>query len=95
MIMLSMDGPNTNWRVYENLKSHLTEKKFLQIIDVRSYGLHVVDGAFHTGEKTNGWKFEKVLNAIWQLINDSSARRDLYIQLKTSDVFQLMFFQTR
>ena len=26
VIMLSMDGPNSNWKVYENLKSHCTEK---------------------------------------------------------------------
>lgn len=29
MIMLSMDGQNTSWKVYENLKFHRTEKEFL------------------------------------------------------------------
>ena len=32
---------------------------------------------------------------MWKLFNDSPARRDLYIQLNTSDVFPLMFCQTR
>ena len=56
MIMVSMDGPNTNWKVYENLKSHRTEKEFPQIIDVGSCGLHVVHRTFQTGMKANGWK---------------------------------------
>ena len=45
MVMLSMDGPNTNWKVYENLKSHRTEKELPQIINVGSCGLHVVHGS--------------------------------------------------
>ena len=45
--------------------------------------------------KATGWKLEKVLKAMWKLFNDSPARRDLYIQLNTSDVFPLMFCQTR
>jgi hypothetical protein len=95
MVMLSMDGSNTNWKVYENLKSHRTEKEFPQIIDVGSCGLHVVHGAFQTGVKATGWKLEKVLKSMWKLFNDSPARRDLYIQLNTSNVFPLMFCQTR
>ena len=94
MVMLSMDGPNTNWKVYENLKSHRTEKELPQIINVGSCGLHIVHGAFQTGVKATGWKSEKVLKAMWKLFNDSPARRDLYIQLNTSDVFPLMFCQT-
>ena len=54
MIMLSIDGPSTNWKVYENLKYHRTEKEFPQIVDVGSCGLHVVHGAFQTGMKANG-----------------------------------------
>ena len=54
----------------------------------------MVHGAFQTGMRTNGWKLEKVSKAMWQLFNDSPARRDLYIQLNTSDVFPLLFCQT-
>ena len=59
--MLSMDGPNTKWKVYENLKSHGTEKEFFQIMDVGLCGLRVVHGAFQAGMKANEWKLEKVL----------------------------------
>ena len=95
MVMLSMDGPNTNWKVLDKLKSHRMENELPQIVDVGSCGLHVVHGAFQTGVKATGWNLEKVLKAMWKMFNDSPARRDLYIQLNTSDVFPLMFCQTR
>lgn len=55
----------------------------------------MVHGAFQTGVKATGWKLEEVLKAMWKLFNDSPARRDLYIQLSKSDVFPIMFCQTR
>ena len=84
MIMLSMDGPNTNWKFYEVLKSQCTEKEFPQITDVGSCGLHLVHGAFQTCMKANDWKSENILKA-W---------RDLYLQMSILDVFPLRFCQT-
>lgn len=95
MLMLSMDGPNTNWKVLECLKTYRAENELPQVLEVGSCGLHVVHGAFKTGVKATGWNLEKVLKAMWKLFNDSPARRDLYIQLNTSTVFPLMFCQTR
>ena len=34
------------------------------LMEAGSSGLHVVHGAFHTGMKASGWKFEKVLKAM-------------------------------
>ena len=69
MVMLSMDGPNTNWKVHKKLKSHCTEKEFPQIIEVGSCGLHVVHGTFQTGVRVTDWNLEKVLKAMWKLFN--------------------------
>ena len=54
----------------------------------------MVHGTFQIGIKTNVWKMEKVLKSM-KLFNNYPARRDLYIQLNTSDLFPLMFCQTR
>ena len=59
------------------------------LIDVGSSGLHVVNGAFHTGMKANGWKFEKVLKAMWKLFNNFPARINLYIQMKHFRCFSI------
>ena len=101
MIVLSMDGPNTSSKVYENFewdfklrKNYLCWERITQNYWCCPCGLHVVHAALQTGMKLNGWKLEKVLKAMWKLFNDSPAWRDLYIQLNTSNVLPLMFCQT-
>ena len=47
------------------------------------------------GVKATGWELGRVLKAMWKLLSDSPARRDLYINLTRSDNFPLMFCQTR
>lgn len=95
MIMISMDGPNTNWVVLDKMKAHRDANEIPQIMDVGSCGLHIVHGAFQTGIKATEWQLDKVLMAMWKLFNDSPARRDIYIQLNQTAIFPLMFCKTR
>ena len=74
MIMLSMDGPNTNWEVLNKVKDHRNKNDLPQIMDVGSCGLHVVHGAFNSGVKATGWQLEKILKNMWKLFNDSPPR---------------------
>ena len=48
MIMLLMDGPNTNW-VLNKVKDHRNKNELPQIMNFGSCGLHVVHDAFKTG----------------------------------------------
>ena len=95
MTMLSMDGPHTNWKVLDLLKNYRDHNEFPQVLDVGSCGLHIVHGAFQTGVKASGWNIDKLLKAMWRFFIDSPARRDLYIQMNKTDLFPLMFCQTR
>ena len=74
MIMLPMDGPNTNWEVLNKVKDHRNKNDLPQIMDVGSCGLHVVHGAFNSGVKATGWQLEKILKTMWELFNDSPPR---------------------
>ena len=85
MLQLSMDGPNTNWKVFELLFSYRNEKEWSNLLNLGSCGLHIVHGAFQTGIKATNWEVEKVLKAMFKLFHDSPARRDLYIKIMTSD----------
>ena len=77
------------------LKNHRDHNEFPQVFDVGSCGLHIVHGAFQTGVKVFGWNLDKVLKAMWRFFNDTSARRDIYIQMNNTDLFPLVFCQTR
>ena len=50
MLQLSMDGRNTNWRVFDILNSFRGE----------SCGLHTIHGAFQTRVKAAKWDIEKL-----------------------------------
>ena len=89
-----MDGHNTNWTILNKVKDHWNKNELHQIMNVGLRGLHVVHGAFKTGAEATGWQLEEILKAMQKLLNDSPARRDLYIKLNQTDEFPLMFCST-
>ena len=44
-----------------------------------SCGLHVTHGAFKTGFKKTNWNIIDILKAMHRLVQDSPARRDMYL----------------
>ena len=86
-----MDGPNTNWKVFELLFSYRNEKEWSNLLNLGSFGVHSVHGTFRTDIKTTNWEVEKVLKAMFKLFHDSPARRDLYIQVTENDKFPLRY----
>ena len=91
MLQMSMDGPNTNWKVFELLFSYRNEKEWSNLLNLGSCGLHIVHGAFQTGIKATNWEVEKVLKAMFKLFHDSPARRDLYIKVTENEEFPLRY----
>ena len=89
-----MDGPNTNWLVFERLHTHRDESEQLLLEMIGSCGLHVVSVVFQKGVVASGWELEKILKAMWRLFQDSPARKDVYIKLNTCTVFALCFRPT-
>lgn len=72
IIQVSMDGPNVNWSFLELLKKYMsTCGEDTKIIDTRSCGFHVVNGAFQTRFRKTGWKIENFLKAIYNVFKDS------------------------
>ena len=88
LLQLSMDGPNTNWSVLKLLQEDRCEKDYPNIIDIGSYSLHVVHGAFKSGIEATNWDL-KIMKAMWKIIDDSPARRDIYIKICEVNEFPL------
>ena len=51
MVQISMDGPIVNHKLYDIITEERKENDHPELINVGSCSLHVVPGAFHTGEK--------------------------------------------
>ena len=49
MLQLSMDGPNTNWKVFDLLQQHWEEAEFSPLLELGSCSLQMLHGAFQSG----------------------------------------------
>ena len=61
LYQISMDGPNVNWKFFRLFKRKVEEKHNLPVINIGSYGLHIVHSAFRDGATASGWDIVKLL----------------------------------
>ena len=93
MLQISMDGPNVNWKLYDNIVEEQNENDdYPDLIDIGSFSLHVVHGAFRTGVQKTKWG---ILQALYNLFPNSPAKREDYTQITGLKVFPLPFSGTR
>ena len=92
MIQISMDGPSVNWKLHEQITEERNEMEdYPSLIDIGSCSLHVVHGAFRTGVQKTKWSIDGILRALYNLFNDSPAKREDYKTITGSDIFPLEF----
>ena len=68
--------------------------EFPPFFDVSCCGILTLSGAFPMGICTTEWNLDIILHVIWKLLNDSPARRDIYITLSQWNDFRLSFSKT-
>ena len=88
LLQLSMDGPNVNWNVFEDLQSEIQLENGKNLLNVGSCGLHVIHGAFRSAMSETGWDIETLLTSAFCLFKDSPARRE---GISTNHLFPLKF----
>ena len=71
MLMLSLDGPATNWAIFDKLRQHREENEIPVLFDIGSCSLHVVHGAFQVGVEATKWNLSNVFQAMWKIFHDS------------------------
>ena len=79
LLQLAMDGPNVNWNVLNILDDKLESENSPQNLNIGSCALHAVHGAFRDGFQKSSWKTGNLLKSAFSLLNDSPARRDVYL----------------
>ena len=90
-MQISMDGPNVNWKMYDNITEERRSEEYPGLIDVGCCSLHTVHGAFRTGVKNTNWNLEVLLRALHSYFSESPAKREDYIQVTGSDKFPFPF----
>ena len=79
MAQISMDGPNFNWKLYDNIVEERNwNDDYPALIDIGSCSLHVVYGAIRSGVQKTKWGIDGILKAMHNLFDDSPAKREDY-----------------
>ena len=92
LAQVSRDGPNVNWKMYDELVEERGENEQLPgLINVGSCGLHVVRGAFRSGAQKTKWGVDSILKALYKLFDESPVKREDYSAITGSNKFPLPF----
>lgn len=95
-IQISMDGPATNLKV---LKEFISERECAsdkpQFLNIGSCILHIVHGAFATGNNESGYNLDGLLKALFYLFEDCGARRSDLKQTSSFVGYPFYFCKTR
>ena len=92
---LAMDGPNTNWLVLNLVDGRLGDDGFSSTLNVGSCSLHILHGAFATGIQGTSWSLGKLMKAMFKILDESPARRDVYLKAGFTELFPQSFAETR
>ena len=89
-----MDDPNVNWAFFSELCNYQTENDMSKFLSTGSCSLHAIHVAFKTGEQSTDWKLKKVLRALHQVLRDSPAGQNDYVDVTGSSQFSPPFCGT-
>ena len=95
IVQIGMDGPNVNWKLFEDLQKELQSETGKQMLNVGSCGLHTVHGAYRDGIKATKWDTECFLSSCYYLFKDTPARREDFTKLTSCSTFPLKFVPHR
>ena len=86
LLQVSMDGPNVNLLFLDVLKKSRQKNEISELIDIGSFNIHVVHGAFKTGTLATSWPVKPTLKGAFNLLHDSPARLDDFKSLGGSEL---------
>lgn len=81
MAQLSMDGPNVNFAVQNEMTWHKSDSdpSSPALLELGSCGLHNVHGAYKTGQLAAAWPVKRLLKSSFIVFRNSPARRADYL----------------
>ena len=94
MVQVSMDGPNINWKFYDNLKTKLSQEFDTKLINIH-WIMWVVHDSFKAGVSASEWAVSAVLSSLYYLFKDAPARREDFQNTTQTTVMPLKFFGHR
>ena len=88
-------NPGVNWCFYDEVVKTKEEIELHQLINIGSYGLHIIYDSFKTGIEVTDWNIKTTAIGTIQILHDSPARKAGCISVSRSNIFLLFFCATR
>ena len=72
-IQISSDGHKVNLRFLERFTEKRKSEELPLLIQIGTYGLHIIHGSMKAGVKNSNWNNGKILKAAWKLLGEAPA----------------------
>lgn len=95
LIQLSTDDPNGNGKLLTMARQNVEEQTGKKILNVGSFGLHVLHDSFRAGCASTDWELENALTSLSWLFEDVPACMEEYVAVTGSTSFPLDFCNDR
>lgn len=95
LIQLSTDDPNGNGKLLTMARQNVEEQTGKKMLNVGSFGLHVLHDSFRAGCASIDWELENALTSLSWLFEDVPACMDDYVAVTGSTSFPLDFCNDR
>ena len=95
LLKVSSDGPNVNLKFLDIVRKERMDNDLKGLLEVGTSGLHTVRHALKHGGKVSGWNIDKILSAIFKMINQSPSWRTDYERLSGESVVYPLQFCSR
>ena len=94
LTQLAMDGPRTNWVLYDLLCNEREKEENPTLINIGNCGLHIIHGVFKNGVQATNWNISKLPKACLAFFHDSPVRQADSISFTGCDMFPFAFCTT-
>ena len=83
----SMDGPSTNWKLFELIQKDREEKEQKKLLDIGPCSLHITHGAFKSEAEKNGWDIKSIFKEAYTILHATPAQREDFISVTGQERF--------
>ena len=80
MNQISTDALNANWAVLRKFIVAREENDEAKLAEIGSCSLHILSGSLNAAVNASDWKVHEVMKAMWKILSDSPALRDIHLK---------------
>ena len=91
LLHISSDGPNVNLLFLELFSEERESDELPPLVQTGTCGLHTVHGSMKAGIKKSDLNIGKILKAVWKLLDETPARRELFEKVTETALYPLPY----